>query len=153
MKIVFERRTAMQFEFVSFDSSCDESSKPKSGNLWHHVVNISLEPFRNIFRKIWGNYTAMQFEFDSFMSCCDDSSNPKSLITAWFSLLFFCRSSLHSDLKLRISFGNCRFRSKTILGWSKNVKDIPKLFRHLLVKTVFCSSPKNWSWKCSKIPL
>ena len=111
MKIVFERRTAMQFEFVSFDSSCDESSKPKSGNLWHHVVNISLEPFRNIFRKIWGNYTAMQFEFDSFMSCCDDSSNPKSLITAWFSLLFFCRSSLHSDLKLRIPFKNCSFKS------------------------------------------
>ena len=110
MKIVFERRTAMQFEFVSFDSSCDESSKPKSGNLWHHVVNISLEPFRNIFRKIWGNYTAMQFEFDSFMSCCDDSSNPKSLITAWFSLLFFCRSSLHSDLRLRMSFGNCTWQ-------------------------------------------
>ena len=82
-------KTAMQFELVSFNLWSDEFFNPESRNSWNHVMNISLESFSNIYRKICRNYTAMQFEFDSFMSCCDDSSNPKSLITAWFSLFFF----------------------------------------------------------------
>ena len=108
---------------LSCQVESENSSKPKSVNSWNHVASSVFDPFEQIFKKICENYTAMQFEFDSFMSCCDDSSNPKSLITAWFSLLFFL------PLLAATVIWNLEFHSEIIDLGPKLFLAGPKMFR------------------------